>query len=293
MAILTRPGAFGLHLPGLASASDLLVQAPDHWLDWHIELAEGEGRPEEFVEETRARLICEPSGWVDVDRESSTSTLHLPMVPTASEIAQPRLGTSAAIVANWHGNLGFHAGAFLASGAAWGVLGDKEAGKSSMLATLALMGVPVLADDALVLGGSLQVLAAPRCIDLRRETALALGAGESIGVVGTRERFRMSLGLVPCEVPLGGFIRLEWGETAFTAVSPEQRVGALVQGLALRLPERSKRAHAALMELLGLPMMCFWRPRALENIKASARCLLQEIETLGTAASSWRQSASC
>jgi hypothetical protein len=279
---LTRPGAYGLHLPALADAADVLVDAPEHWSDWHVELATGRGRPAEFVDDARARLLCKPSGWVDVDRASSTSTLHLPTKPAAYEIVQPRLGMSAVIAAHWRGNYSFHAGVFLAAGAAWGVLGDRGAGKSSLLATLALMGVPVLADDALILDGRRKVLAGPRCIDLRKQAATALGMGESIGVVGTRERFRMRLAPVPCEVHLGGFICLEWGKTAFAPVSPERRAGALAQSFALRLPERSEQAYVALMELLGLPMMRFRRPRALDRIQVSAQRLLAGIEALGT-----------
>lgn len=275
-----RPGAYGLHLPTLAGAGDLLVDAPGHWGDWHVEFAAGSGRPAEFVDDRRARLLCQPSGWVDIDRASSTSTLHLPKRPAAHEIAQPRLGMSAAIAAHWRGSHSFHAGVFLAGGAAWGVLGDKGAGKSSLMATLALMGVPVLADDALVLDGRGQALAGPRCIDLRKQTAAELDAGESIGVVGTRERFRMHLAPVPCEAPLRGFISLGWGKAAFIPIPPEHRVGALVRSFALRLPERSEQNHTAFMELLALPMVRFRRPRALARIEESAQRLLLEIEEL-------------
>ncbi len=290
---LTRPGAYGLHLPALADAADMLVDAPKHWSDWHLELATGRGRPAEFVDDSRARLICKPSGWVDVDRASSTSMLHLPTKPAAYEIAQPRLGMSAVIAAYWRGNYSFHAGVFLAAGAAWGVLGDRGVGKSSLMATLALMGVPVLADDALILDGRQQVLAGPRCIDLRKQAATALGVGESIGVVGTRERFRMRLAPVPCEVPLGGFVCLEWGRMALISVPPDERVGALVRSFALRLPERSEQAHAALMELLVLPMVRFRRPRALVRIEESAQRLLREIEALDDAPRARIQSAGC
>jgi hypothetical protein len=277
-ATFSRPGAYGLHLPDLADAAELLVDSPEHWRDWRLKLAAGRGRPTEHVDDHRARVLSKPSGWVDVDRASSTSTLHLPTRPTAHEIAQPRLGMSAVLAAHWRGNYSFHAGAFVAAGVAWGVLGDKKAGKSSLMATLELMGVPVLADDALILDEHGQALAGPRCIDLREQTATALGVGESIGVVGTRERYRMRLAPVPCEIPLGGFIRLSWGRTAFTAVPPEERVGALVASFALRLPERSERDHAALMEFLALPMMGFRRPRALARIEESAQRLLLEIE---------------
>jgi hypothetical protein len=275
-----RPGAYGLHLPDLTAAADLLVEAPEHWSDWSLELAVGHGRPTEFVGEDRARVLSKPSGWVDVDRVRRTSVFHLPRMPTAHEIAQPRLGMSAVIAAHWRGNWSFHAGVFVAADLAWGVLGDRGAGKSSLMATLALIGVPVVADDALILDSDGNALAGPRCIDLREGTATALEVGRSIGVVGTRERFRMPLGAVPCEVPLGGFVRLGWGKDAFTTVAADERVGALVQSFAMRLPERSEHDHAALMELLPLPMMHFRRPRRLTEIEQSARRLLAQIEAL-------------
>lgn len=168
----------------------------------------------------------------------------------------------------------------MAADRAWGVLGDKGAGKSSLMATLALIGAPVMADDALILDCQGRALAGPRCIDLRKGTATALQAGRSIGVVGTRERFRMQLGPVPCEVPLGGFIRLGWGNDAFTAVAADERVGVLVRSFAMRLPERSEHDHTALMELLALPMMHFRRPRRLTEIEQSATRLLAQIEAL-------------
>src|SRR5690349_16730040 len=96
----SRPGAYGLRLPALACAGGLLGDAPEHWGDWHIELAGGSGRPAEFLDGARARLVCEPSGWVDIDRAARSSKLHLPEVPTAHEIAQPRLGITAIVAAH-------------------------------------------------------------------------------------------------------------------------------------------------------------------------------------------------
>jgi hypothetical protein len=278
---LTRPGAYGLHLPTLASAGSLLVDAPDRWCDWHIELAAGAGRPREFLDDARARLVCEPSGWVDIDRAARTSRMHLPGAPTLPEIAQPRLGITGIVAAYWRGDHSFHAGAFVAGGMAWGILGSKGAGKSSLLAMLASMGVPVLADDVLIVNGRLDVLAGPRCIDLRREAALALGLGESIGVLGTRERWRMHLRPAPCEVPLGGFVCLEWGSPAVSHVPPNDRVRTLYANLALLLGEqRDPAALSTLMELLALPMVRIRRPREIERIGETADLLLGTISGL-------------
>lgn len=281
MKRIARPGAYGLHLPALAQAGHLLVDAPERWGDWHVKLAAGGGRPNELLDDARARLICEPSGWVDIDRAARTSTMHLPETPSLSEIAQPRLGITGIVAAYWRGDHSFHAGAFVAGGMAWGILGSKGAGKSSLLATLATMGVPVLADDVLVVDGRMRAFAAPRCIDLRREAALALGLGESIGVVGTRERWRVRLEQVACETPLGGFVCLEWGGLAISQVPLEERVRALHANEALLLGERRDPARlSTLMDLFALPMVRMRRPQAIARIDQTAELLLDATRQL-------------
>jgi hypothetical protein len=268
-----RPGAYGLQLPTLRNAGDLLVQAPEDWTEWQVVLAEGGGSPEEFVDDSRARIRSAPSGWVDVDRARHTSTLHLPRRPSPAEIAQPFLGSTAVVVAHWMGLHSFHAGAFVAHDKAWAILGSKGAGKSSLLATLSLRGVPILADDVLVVDQKLQGLAGPRCIDLRRKAAAALGVGETLGIVGTRERWRMGLNPVDHAVPLGGWIRLEWGEPEIQRVPAQERVEALFANLALRAQSHDPLVLSRLMELFALPMLCVRRPRDIARIDEAAERL--------------------
>ena len=63
-------------------------------------------------------------------------------------------GPPAAVFARWRGLETLHGGAFVDDrGGAWAVLGDRGAGKSSLLAALALAGHEVVADDLLVLDG--------------------------------------------------------------------------------------------------------------------------------------------
>ena len=275
---IARPGAYGLQLPTLAEAGALLVDAPEHWTEWRIELATGDGRPTEFLDDSRARLVCEPSGWVDIDRAARSSTINLPERPAMHEIAQPRLGITAVVAAFWRGDHRFHAGAFVADGLAWGVLGSKGDGKSSLLAALASSGVPVLADDVLIVDRRLNALAGPRCIDLRDGAAQALGIGSSIGVVGTRERWRTKLAPVPCEVPLGGFVCLEWGRAAVSQVSPEDRVRMLLASQALLIGEhRDSAMLASMMELIALPMLRMRRPRTISRIAATGEVLLEAL----------------
>jgi hypothetical protein len=279
---IARPGAYGLYLPTLAGAEGLLVDAPQSWQAWQIELAAGSGRPAEFVDSSRARLICEPSGWVDIDRTTRTSTIHLPEPPSFAEIAQPRLGITGVVAAYWRGYHRLHAGAFVVDGRAWGILGSKGDGKTSLLAALASMGTPVLADDVLIIDRGLRALAGPRCIDLRRETALALGIGESIGVVGTRERWRAPLGRVPSEVPLGGFVCLEWGGSAISDVPLQDRVKLLYANRALLLGEQRDPAMlSSQMELFALPMLRMRRPAEIDSIAETGSLLLDAICDLG------------
>ena len=123
----------------------------------------------------------------------------------------PDLGFIAAVVNRWAGREVFHAGAFLAENGAWGVLGTREAGKSSLLGQLAAKGVPVFADDALVVEDR-TAFAGPRCIDLREGAADWLQQGTDIGMVGNRRRWRVRLPAVPATAPLAGWIVPEWAE---------------------------------------------------------------------------------
>jgi len=275
-----RVGAYGLHLPDLSDAADLLVEAPEGWPRWQIVLAAGSGTPTEFVEQSRARVCSEPSGWVDIDLSTRTSTMNLPQELPHAEIAHPFLGSTAVVVAHWRGLQSFHAGAFITDSGAWAILGYKGAGKSSLLAALSGMGVPILTDDVLVIGEQLQGFAGPRCIDLRRETASALNVGVDLGVVGARERWRLQLDPVATELPLAGWICLEWGEPAILPVPAHERIRSLYQSIALRVEQHDPGVLARLMDLLVLPMVCVQRRRSIATLNETAATVLGHVENL-------------
>lgn len=269
-----RLGAYGLHLPDLPAASELLLAVPDGSPTWRIERRDGGGQPEEFVEPERARLRAEPDGWVEVERASSCARFHFPTAPADRELVHPYLGPTAAVIARWHELQSFHAGAFVAGGQAWAVLGAKGAGKSSLLARLALDGVPILTDDVLVVRGT-DGLAGPRCIDLRPASAAALAVGEPLGVVGTRERWRVPSGAVDPVVPLGGWIRLDWGEPAIEPLPASEALGAIFASLSLRLEPTDP---PALMELLTLPALLLRQPQRIEELSRTADRLLTHLD---------------
>ncbi len=273
-----RLGAYGLHLPDLPDAAELLNAAPGTWIDWRIARAIGGGQPAELVDDAHARLRSEPDGWVEIDRASAASCFSFPSLPSDREMVHPYLASTASVVARWQGLQCFHAGAFVRGGRAWAILGARSAGKSSMLAELARRSVPILTDDVLVVRGT-HGLAGPRCIDLRRESAAAFGAGEPLGVLGTRERWRLTVGPVAPEVPVGGWIRLAWGEPTVEPMDAGERVGAIFASLSLRIEPKDP---SSLMELLGLPALVLRQPERIEALRESAERLLDAVDRLSS-----------
>ena len=275
-ATASRRGAYGLHLPDLPDAAELLLPAPDEWVEWRIERVAGGGAPEEFVADERAVLRCEPDGWVEIERAARRARFHFPTPPADRELVHPHLASTASVIARWQGLQCFHAGAFEAGGRCWALLGDKGAGKSSLLAWLALRGVPVLTDDVLAVRGT-QALAGPRCVDLRAASAEALGVGEPLGVVGRRERWRVPAGPVAPQLPLGGWIVLGWGEPAIEPLPASEALPAIFASFSLRIEPADP---PALMELLALPAWVVRQPQRIDALGRTADRLLEHLEGL-------------
>jgi hypothetical protein len=254
---------------------DLLVAAPEAWP--RLELRHeppGPGGPElDSVGPDRAELPLQ-GGWATIERAPARVTFRLPAAPPARDLVHPYLAPAAAVAARWAGRESFHAGAVIAGGGAWAVLGDKESGKSTTLAHLALRGLDVVADDLLVVDGD-AALAGPRCIDLREGSADELGAGEPLGVVGVRERWRLTLGQVAPRVPLRGWITLAWAdEVAVEALRGPERMLAL---LPFRSVQLVPGAPGDLVDLSSLPVLRLSRPRRWAALDVAADRLLAAI----------------
>ncbi len=148
---------------------------------------------------------------VTVDPERRIATL--PAVPP-DMVVHPCLGAVGMLAAYARGDVYLHGGAFTTAGGTWGVLADKEGGKSTLLALLARAGVDIVADDVLIVRDG-TVLAGPRAIDLRPDAGAALGVDE---LVRHGERVRVGLPPTRAEHELRGWISVAWGET--TTVTP-------------------------------------------------------------------------
>jgi hypothetical protein len=268
-------GAYGFRLRGLPGAADLLVDAPAAWPELTVARAPASAGPAaDRVGPDRAELRLQTGGWVGVDRTPGRAVYHLPREIDDGALAHPYLAPVALISARWLGRESFHAGAFVADGGVWALLGDKEAGKSTALAWLESQGHTVVCDDALILDG-MTALAGPRSIDLRAESARRLGIGEPLGTVGARERWRVPLGPVAAELPFRGWVQLAWGDAvAVEPVRGTARLPALIPHRGVRLePPRP----AALLDYAALPHLTWRRPRAWASLGESAERLLDAI----------------
>jgi hypothetical protein len=252
-------GAYGFRVDGVGLGERLLVDVPSDWpsLTLRTTLGFDHGQPA-GVGDDAARIRVH-DGLIEIDRQRGEALLTLRRKPTPDALVHPHLAPVAAIAARWHRHESFHAGAVILEDGAWAVMGAKGAGKSSLLAWLSLSGYPVLTDDLLVIDGDGNALAGPRSIDLRDSAAKRLGVGEPLGVVGARERHRMTIEAVPAAVPLRGFIRLAWGGApTVTPVPPAWRLAGLAGQRAVRLTPRDPQL---LVHLSALPMVELRRPR--------------------------------
>jgi hypothetical protein len=263
-------GAYGLALRGLESAAHLLVAGVDTWQPLDVLRRVGTGSAQiDRLGDERAEVAFEGGGQVVIEREPAQAIFTLPRPLSDEELVHPYLAPLGVIAGYWSGRESFHAGTFLLNEGAWALVGDRGAGKSSLLAWLSLEGREIVADDILVLDDG-NALAGPRAVDLRAGPARRLGAGEPLGVVGARERWRLTTGSVAAEAPLRGWIFLRWGDRVEMERLPGgRRVPELARHRALRVPPKDPRV---LVELAGLPAWELRRPRRWASLgEAGAR----------------------
>lgn len=265
-------GAYGLELTGLPRV-DLLVSVPDSgsWPAVRVlrELGPGEDRPD-HADVERADVAVLDGERALLDRREHSVTFLLRSIEDDGRIVHPLLTAAGVIFAWWHGREALHAGAFVTSQGAWALLGDRGAGKSSMLARLALAGRPILTDDLLVVDGEL-AFAGPRCVDLREQTLAPAGLEGMTEPVRGSERHRLRLGPVEPEVPLRGSFVLSWGdELELRPLSPTER---LEQVSAQRNVQGAR--PAALLQLARLPAWELRRPRDWGSFEAAVGEVLE------------------
>jgi hypothetical protein len=271
----TPIGAYGLHLANVEEARSLLVGAEPGWPSLRVEHRVGRGAGgDDWMTESAARLNLQSGGEILIDRARAEATYVLPRQLGAAEIVHPLLAPAAAVTSYWFGRESFHAGAFATGDTAWGLIGDRGAGKSTLVAGLALEGVPIVCDDLLIVEGD-RAHEAPRSVDLRQEAAEQLGVGEAIGLVGARERWRLRVPEVGRPTRIGGWVFLAWSDSVeVEPVRAAERFMRLHDNRGTTVPLRDAEDFLA---LASLPAWELRRPMSWDALPDAVDCLLDAV----------------
>lgn len=266
-----QPGAYGLRFTGEPPRSNLMSEVSDAAPEVSIQRRTGTVEPPNVVTEDHATVPLINGGGLELDRQRRAATLTTPSSLSDDELAHPYLAPIAAVFSQWLGRAPFHAGAVLVGSEAWGIIGEREAGKSSLLAALAVAGHPVLADDLLVVDDGV-VHAGPRTLDLREPAATHFGRTRHLQHAGARERWRLDLEPAPPTAPLAGWIIPQWSEEITVTF---ESAGAAIHHIS---PARSVSGLAidpeAFMAAGARPVAVFTRPRRLGLIEEGVERLV-------------------
>lgn len=265
-------GAYGLRFSGIRGADSVLVPVPADWpaVDVAVDMGrlEGDG---EFVDDDHGRIRLRTGGWVDLDRDPGRARYTVPGPLSPDELVHPFLAPVAAVFGHWLGRESIHGGGVALGDTAWGIVGDRLGGKSSLLAALAVAGTDIVCDDVLVVDG-FDVFAGPRTVDLREDAAAALGVGAEIGLAGARERWRLQLEPLDRQLTLGGWVFTEWSdELDMKRLPASETLIRLFQNRSVRLQPRDPTEF---LELAALPAWELRRPRSWASLPATLELVL-------------------
>jgi hypothetical protein len=227
------------------------------------------------IDKHRVSFGTRQASSIFIQRDPPTITFHLPQPPVAEALIHPLGTVPLAILARWRGDVTLHAGAFATATGAWAVVGHREAGKSTLLASLAGRGVPLLADDLLaVLDG--RVWPGPACVDLRPDAVSRFTGVRDLGIVSGRRRFRLSTATESRRLPLRGIFVLAWHDRSGVVVeslTAEERLRLLydLEYVATVGPADPR----TLMDLVTVPAWRVMRPRDWAQTDASLDAIME------------------
>lgn len=263
-------GVYGLHLTGLGDVSRY-VGAPlpgSPKLAIRQQLGQAPEDAESRLFDDRAIIPLIENGLLEVFREPAVASFTMPRTLSDDELLHPWLVPAAATVSAWHGRRVMHGGLVSNGTKAVAIVGDKEGGKSTLLAWLAFeAGLSVMCDDLVVLDGE-RVFAGPACIDLRPGSVPHLPEVVGSTLVRDGTRLRVPLPKTPPVAEFMGVIVLEWSEhTAMPGVPPGERLThvlphALVEGI-----------PSGVAGVLGFAQYRMWRlmrPKRWDSLEVAA-----------------------
>lgn len=251
-------GAYGFSIHGLPAAGSLLGDAVHGWPDLRLDRTCQPATKAFHVDDEGMVVPLGPDEAMVLEWASGRATLNVAGGLPDHLMVHPYLAPVAAAFAWRRGCEVVHAGAFVAGGLVWGIVAEKEGGKSSVLAWLVSQGHAVFADDMVVLDAG-RTYAGPRCIDLRHATVEHVADLPMIDLASRIDRQRVLLPPVASELPFGGWVLLTWGhELEVRRVPPAERIARLSPHRSIRLMPHEP---AALVEAIAHPMWELARPR--------------------------------
>jgi hypothetical protein len=225
--VMAGAGVYGLDVRGLGDVSRYAdAPAPGSpVLAVRQRVGPAPAGAESQVSKDRAVIALIEDGLLDISRDPLAASFVTSRPLSSDELLHPWLVPAAATANAWLGRRVLHGGLVSKKDRALAIIGDKEAGKSTLLAWLALeAGLTVLCDDLVVLDGD-TVFRGPQCIDLRPPSLAYLPAAAGATLVRDGTRLRLPLPRPPATATFVGFVVLEWGATtAIHAVPPAQHL---------------------------------------------------------------------
>jgi hypothetical protein len=253
-------GAYGFRFRGVPIRHELMVAPGSDWplVELETEISD-QGEARRHIDDREAQFPLVGGGTVSIYRDPARATIRNPDRLSPDALVHPYLVPVAAVHGYWRGYICLHGGAVMVDGSAWGIVGSKGAGKSSLLAQCVKQGHRVLADDLLVLSKD-GAFAGPRSLDLRDERALEFGDARYLGTIGERPRWRIRLGPVPEISPVAGWIFPKWADRmSVDFLSPSERLRRLMRLLTIKT--RRPLDPQAILPLIALPAIELSRPR--------------------------------
>ena len=248
-----------MRLLGLRPDPDLLARVPSNAPPLTIERTVGVSRHEESaLARDVGRDLIDGAGtmslWLDERRVEYALNIQL----SDDELIHPWLAPAAAALALQDGRLALHGGVLEVNGRSVALVGDRESGKSTLVAAAAMSGISVLTDDVVVVDDAHAVHAGPRCIDLREGSAAFFGARWTVlARGGTRQRMLLPQALPV--VPLAAVVVLHWGEPiTMTRLAAPARLQALLPHLA---SAQTAASFTRVLSLARVPVYALSRPR--------------------------------
>jgi hypothetical protein len=276
-------GAYGFAIRGAGQAERMLIEAPSSWPELSLQQVIGAAPAAVAIGADRAVIELLPSGTVELDRRAGTVIYAVETPMGVDALVHPYLAPAAAVHAAWKGWEPYHAAGVVIEGRVWGIAGDREVGKSTLVAALHAAGHPVMSDDLLVLEGE-TVFCGPRTVDLREAAAERFGATRDLGVTGMRRRWRIDLGAAPATARFAGWIYPVWSERiSVTSVPLQERLERPQQHRAASF-RPTPPGHA--MWLAGRPAYEFARPQSWEDLDAATEVLVATLRSAHSESSS-------